>query len=115
MSTGPVEWVAIVFDGAGIDPAVVPALAEIVGSGTACANGTVARTAVVAGTASAVAGGVAERQQEGTHPRREALAAPAPPAPGDVIAQLTRLGEMRAAGVLTEGEFATQKARVPGT
>ena len=34
MSTGPVEWVAIVFDGAGVDPAVVPALAEIVGSGT---------------------------------------------------------------------------------
>lgn len=34
MSPGPVEWVAIVFDGPTVDPAVVPALAEIVAAGT---------------------------------------------------------------------------------
>lgn len=34
MSPGPVEWVAIVFDGPTVDPAVVPALAGLVGSGT---------------------------------------------------------------------------------
>ena len=114
--------------------------------------GTIARTAVVAGTASTVAGGVAQRQQEGAHRRREhldaqeqlaeqqrraevdaqvaaALAAQQPAVPvgpavpvasaalsaGDVIAQLTQLGELRAAGVLTEEEFAAQKARVLGT
>lgn len=34
MTAGPVEWVAIVFDGPAVDPTVVPALAELVGSGT---------------------------------------------------------------------------------
>ncbi|WP_300016671.1 DUF6325 family protein [Pseudonocardia sp.] len=33
-ATGPVEWVAIVFDGEGVDPAVVPALAGLVDAGT---------------------------------------------------------------------------------
>lgn len=34
MSAGPVEWVAIVFDGPTVDTSVVPALADLVGSGT---------------------------------------------------------------------------------
>jgi hypothetical protein len=40
-----------------------------------------------------------------------------PPAPGavnvdDLHAQLTKLGELRAAGLLTDDEFATYKARL---
>lgn len=101
--------------------------------------GTVARTAVVAGTASAVAGGVSGRQQEAAHQRQQGLdaqaqlaalrqqeqldaqvaaalaaQAPAAPAADDVITRLTQLGELRAAGVLTDEEFAVQKARVLG-
>ena len=42
-----------------------------------------------------------------------AAAAPAaPPAVGDTLAQLTQLGELKAAGVLTEEEFQAQKARI---
>jgi hypothetical protein len=44
------------------------------------------------------------------------VAPPAPASPGagpaDVITQLTRLGELRDAGILTDEEFAVQKARV---
>jgi hypothetical protein len=32
----------------------------------------------------------------------------------DTLARLTQLGELRAAGVLTEAEFASQKARILG-
>lgn len=80
--------------------------------------GTVARTAVVAGTASAVAGGVAARQQEAARaPRGPEPAAPADDVPSvdDMLARLTQLGELRAAGVLTEDEFTAQKARILGT
>ena len=35
-----------------------------------------------------------------------------PPPVSDVLAQLTQLGELKAAGVLTEAEFQTQKARI---
>ena len=42
-----------------------------------------------------------------------AAAAPAAAAPvSDTLAQLTQLGELKAAGVLTEDEFQTQKARI---
>ena len=42
-----------------------------------------------------------------------APAVPAGPPPvTDVLAQLTQLGELKAAGVLTEAEFQTQKARI---
>jgi hypothetical protein len=38
---------------------------------------------------------------------------PAPAAPGDdILDRLTRLGELRANGVLTEAEFEAQKARI---
>ena len=96
-----------------------------------------ARTAVVAGTASAVSGRVQRRQAErfaerdaqiiGQH--RQAWdqggapppAQPAPPAaaPPDanaaLIQQLKDLGELRASGVLTDEEFAAQKARLLGS
>lgn len=42
-----------------------------------------------------------------------APAVPAEPPPvTDMLAQLTQLGELKAAGVLTEAEFQTQKARI---
>jgi hypothetical protein len=90
--------------------------------------GTMARTAVVAGTASAVAGGVS-RQQEAraqqeadaeAYRQQQAMAAQQPPvqppAAGppvmDVVAQLKELAALKEQGILTEEEFATQKARV---
>mgnify|MGYP001179301317 CR=1 FL=1 len=88
--------------------------------------GTVARTAVVAGTATAVSGKVAQRQAAHA---AEAAAAPAPPPPPpaavapaavpapaagapDLIEQLTQLGELRDKGILTEEEFAVQKQKL---
>src|SRR5688500_12946429 len=87
----------------------------------------VARTAVVAGTASAVCGRVQRRQAEKFASRdaqiisqratayeqgAEAVhAAPPPPAP-DPIAQLKDLAELHASGVLTDEEFAARKAKI---
>ena len=52
-------------------------------------------------------------------PTPPAPIAPAPPAPaapapdtGERLAQLTQLGELKAAGVLTEAEFQQEKARI---
>ena len=83
----------------------------------------VARTAVVAGTATAVSGRVARRQnqrwaqQEAQEvPPPAAAAASAAPAPADsVIDQLKELGELKAQGILTEEEFAAQKAKLLGS
>jgi len=83
-----------------------------------------ARTAVVAGTATAVSNRVSRRQaqrwgaQEG-YGQEQAYAEPAyqepPPAPGpDPIEQLKQLGELHSQGVLTDEEFAAQKARLLG-
>lgn len=78
--------------------------------------GTAARTAVIAGTATSVAGRVSANQQAAARSTPPAAAPPAaaPPSLGtdDMIAQLTRLGELRSAGVLTDEEFAAQKARI---
>ncbi len=82
----------------------------------------VARTAVVAGTASAVGGRVRHRQDqrwgqqeaaqyEAQQPPPAAAPAPAAPAPS-VIDQLKQLGELKDQGVLTEDEFAAQKAKL---
>jgi len=85
-----------------------------------------ARTAAVAGTATAVSGGV-RRRQERRWAEQEApqgYAQPAPPAPapaaapaasaGSVIDQLKELGELKEQGILTEAEFEAQKAKVLG-
>ena len=92
----------------------------------------VARTAVIAGTASAVSGRVQRRQAEKYVDRdaqiyadRQAAyqqqtappqAAPPPPQPqGDqssVIEQLKQLGELHSQGILTDDEFAAQKAKL---
>ena len=104
--------------------------------------GTMARTAVVAGTATAVAGGMSRRQQGKAQQAADAQAyeqeqqqaqidaqvaaavaaqtpaAPPPPpaaAPAaDPVAQLTKLAELKAQGILTDEEFAAEKAKILG-
>jgi Short C-terminal domain len=81
----------------------------------------VARTAVIAGTATSVSNRVSRRQgerwaaQEGEQaPQQPTASPPAPQAGGEdsVIDQLKQLGELKAQGVLTEDEFAAQKAKL---
>ena len=88
----------------------------------------VARTAVVAGTATAVSNRVSRRQaerwqQQGSYPVNqpepayEPAAQPPPPAPSatdQMIQQLKDLAALRDQGVLTDEEFAAQKARILG-
>ena len=98
--------------------------------------GGMARTAVVAGTATAVSNRVSRRQagrwaaqeQQQAPPPQYAqpqYAPPPPPPPpppepaapsgADAdLARLQQLGELRASGVLTEQEFQAQKARILG-
>ncbi|MFZ0323772.1 MAG: SHOCT domain-containing protein [Actinomycetes bacterium] len=83
----------------------------------------VARTAVIAGTASAVGGRVNHRQQQKwaaqdaqNAPQQQYVQqAPAPaqaaPAP-DPIQQLKELGELHSQGILTDDEFAQEKAKI---
>jgi hypothetical protein len=69
-----------------------------------------ARTAVVAGTATAVSNRVSRRQAE-----RWAPAAPPPAAPDDSLAaELERLATLRDRGLLTDAEFAAAKGRLLG-
>jgi hypothetical protein len=82
----------------------------------------VARTAVIAGTATSVSNRVSRRQSERWAQQEEAqqaqqapvAAAPAAPATGgqSMIDQLKELGELKAQGILTEEEFAAQKAKL---
>ncbi|WP_103533064.1 SHOCT domain-containing protein [Streptomyces sp. SM11] len=77
--------------------------------------GTIARTAVISGTATAVSNRVERRDM-----RRQAAASPPPapapaPAGSDRVSQLTQLAELKAQGLLTDEEFATEKARIPGS
>jgi hypothetical protein len=88
----------------------------------------VARTAVVAGTATAVSGRVARRQnqrwaqqEQAAYPQQYEQPPPQPvaaaPAVDDrdkQIAQLKELAELKAQGILTEEEFAAQKAQILG-
>ncbi|MFI6679619.1 SHOCT domain-containing protein [Kribbella sp. NPDC050470] len=94
-----------------------------------------ARTAVIAGTATAVSGGVQRRaadkaaaQQQAADQaaaqqqaaaqaaaQQQAQPAAAPAGAGGVddrIAKIRELGELKAQGLLTEAEFAAEKARV---
>jgi len=116
--------------------------------------GTMARTAVVAGTATAVAGGVSQRssqraaqqqqasaaQQQQEADRQQAMvdqaaaqasaqtaaqiqaqqaaAQPAVPpaaAADDRMAKIKELGDMKSQGLLTDEEFAAEKARILAT
>jgi hypothetical protein len=79
---------------------------------------TVGRTAVIAGTATAVSGHVARRQAaRAEQSQAQAPAAPAPPPAEqvDVIDQLKRFAELRDQGILTAEEFAAQKAKLLGS
>ena len=93
-----------------------------------------ARTAAVVGTATATRNAVNRRQADKnvaaytqaeqaanaqTAPPPEVVYAAPPPAPApapdeDVITQLERLGALKAQGLLTEEEFAAQKAKLLG-
>ena len=89
---------------------------------------TVARTAVIAGTASVVAGGVNRHQQQ-KYAQQDAAAqpqaAPPPAAPAaeapagveapssdDLISKLKELANLKDQGILTQAEFDDQKAKI---
>jgi len=101
--------------------------------------GTMARTAVIAGTATAVSGNMRSKQAQSAAAQQQNAAAqqqamvdqaaaqaaaqvqaqqaapPAVAAPNsteELIAKITQLGELKAAGLLTEEEFAAQKAKL---
>jgi len=79
-----------------------------------------ARTAVVAGTATAVSNRVSRRQAQRWQAQEEREPAPAPSAPApapvvDPIDRLKQLAELRSQGILTDEEFAAQKAKVLAT
>jgi type II secretory pathway pseudopilin PulG len=100
--------------------------------------GGMARTAVVAGTATAVSNRVSRRQagrwaeqdqaqyeqqqyQQQQAYQQQQQYAPPPPAPAapaddgdDMIAQLEKLGALHDKGILTDEEFAAQKAKLLG-
>jgi len=75
----------------------------------------VARTAVIAGTATAVSNRVSRRQATRWAAQAQTYVEPAPsaaPDTDDKLAQLRELGELRASGVLTDAEFEAQKAKI---
>ncbi|HZO36050.1 MAG TPA: SHOCT domain-containing protein [Solirubrobacteraceae bacterium] len=76
-----------------------------------------ARTAVVAGTATAVSNRVSRRQARRWGSQEEApqYDAPAPAAAADPVAQLKDLAALHADGVLTDEEFAVQKSKILGS
>lgn len=99
--------------------------------------GTMARTAVVAGTATAVVGGVRGRQQRRAMEADQAAAyqqeqaqaqmaeqqqmaqpppvpPPTPPPGEDAMAQLEKLAQMHGDGLLDDAEFAAAKSRLLG-
>lgn len=83
----------------------------------------VVRTAVVAGTATAVSGKVSQHQADkqaekeaAQQPAQPAAAAPAEPAdaPVDPVAEIERLGALHEKGLLSDEEFAAAKAKLLG-
>jgi hypothetical protein len=88
----------------------------------------VARTAAIAGTATAVSNRVSRRQagrwaeqdaqqQQYAEPPPQQYAPPPPAAPAgpsgdEMIEQLTKLGELRDKGILTDAEFEAQKGKL---
>lgn len=82
-----------------------------------------ARTAVVAGTATAVSGRVAQKQAD-KHAEQQAAAAPAAAAPAapadsadsaeDPMDKVKQLADLHAQGILTDEEFAAAKKKALG-
>ncbi len=78
----------------------------------------VARTAVIAGTATHVSNNVSRRQQSRWQ-QQEAQGIAEPPAPAappeaDPVEHLKQLAELHDQGILTDEEFAAQKAKLLG-
>jgi membrane protease subunit (stomatin/prohibitin family) len=84
-----------------------------------------ARTAVVAGTATAVSGRVARRQNarwaeddqqayDQQQAQQQAYQAPQAPPADDKTAELQKLAQLHSQGVLTDEEFAAAKAKLLG-
>ena len=93
----------------------------------------IARTAVIAGTATAVSGSIQQKQQAGAAQAQAAAeqqaaqaAPPPPPAPaapqdappaagsGDLMDQLERLANLKTSGLLSDEEFSAAKAQLLG-
>jgi putative oligomerization/nucleic acid binding protein len=81
----------------------------------------IARTAAIAGTATAVSNRVSRRQQnrwaqqEDQQYAQQQQAAPPPPpaAPArDTVAQLKDLADLKSQGILSDAEFEAQKAKI---
>jgi membrane protease subunit (stomatin/prohibitin family) len=79
----------------------------------------VARTAVIAGTATAVSNRVSRRQAErwsqedqGQYQEQYQEPAPAAAPAADPLEELKKLGELKDSGVLTDAEFEAQKAKI---
>jgi len=86
--------------------------------------GGMARTAVVAGTATAVSNRVSRRQagrwaaqDQQQYEQEQAYAQPAPAAPtmDDQLTRLKQLGDLRDQGILSNEEFEAQKRKILGT
>jgi alkylated DNA repair dioxygenase AlkB len=88
----------------------------------------VARTAVIAGTATSVSNRVSRRQanrwagqEEQQYAQQQQYAQPAPPPPpaapaeSDTVTQLKQLADLKNQGILTEEEFSAQKAKLLAT
>ena len=82
---------------------------------------TVARTAVIAGTATAVAGGVSRHQQSkdaqqaaGAQEQafEEQPAATVAPSSDELVQKLKELAQLKDQGILSEAEFDDQKAKI---
>lgn len=81
--------------------------------------GTMARTAVIAGTAQSVSGRVAMKQHQQMAAQQAAAAPAAPAAPAaeavdPTVAQLQQIAALHAQGILTDDEFAAKKAQILG-
>ena len=87
--------------------------------------GTAARTAVIAGTATAVSGKVARHQQQKAYDQQAQQAQQAPPPPpapapapappaADPTAELQKLASLHQQGLITDDEYAQAKAKVLG-
>lgn len=82
---------------------------------------TMARTAVIAGTATSVSNRVSRRQAGRWAAQEQPQEAAAPPPPVaaaapevDPIERLKQLGQLHESGVLTDQEFAAEKAKILG-
>jgi len=85
--------------------------------------GTMARTAVIAGTATAVSGSVHNKQQQKAAAQQQQAAAPAPAAPAapapaqssaddDPMVKIRKLGDLKDQGLISDEEFTAAKAKI---